>query len=79
MRLSCKKYKFGKNRYYFHGQICMWRGVNPAIVRIDKNSDDSCYRTINTERYNSLHYSNLRPATKAEIKKLGKRNVLRLK
>lgn len=80
MRINCAKYKFGKNRYYFEGQVCVWRGRDPAIVRIIGDSiDDKCFQVENSEVYNSLHYTNLRPATDSEIRKLGSKNILRLK
>lgn len=78
--LNCKKYEFGRNYYYFPKQIAVWRGGQPCILRIKRKIEDNiysrdCYEST-TKTHNSLHYTNLRPATEEEIKLLGRKQVL---
>lgn len=71
-------FEFGKNKYYFKGQVCVWNGKNPAVVRIGGSySPKSEYYYIEkTPDYNSLSFRYFRPATREEIERLGNRNVL---
>ena len=79
-----ESYEYGKNLYYFKGQVCVWRGCHPYIFRIKENSNrwniniDStlCYKSTSRHSHNDLHYTNIRPATKDEVKLLGKNQII---
>lgn len=61
---------FGKQLDYKIGDIVIWRGQNPAILRIKSIKMNHCYEaTVNG--YNSMHFSHLRLATIKEIQYLG--------
>ena len=74
---------FGIVTQYSKGDIVVWRGYDPAILRVEndwvmpvlrKTVKDVSVK-INNE-YNSCHYSNLRFATPKEIAMLGDKNHL---
>lgn len=73
-----KKYKFGETKEYKKGDIVVWRGRNPCIGKIECRGNEDLHRDcwVIDEEHNSLHYSNLRYATKKEIKQLGDRQKL---
>lgn len=78
-----------KLRTYKAGDVVVWSGHNPAIGRVAHDFDSNAARCHVQEctalqdenggrhpAYNSLHYSNLRPATKLERRALGAFNIL---
>jgi hypothetical protein len=69
---------FGKQLEYKKGDIVIWKGQNPAILRIERDlkvnpNGPSMYNCAKSTHinYDSLHYSNLRIATFREFKYLG--------
>jgi len=73
---------WGKNLEYKKGDIVVWKGRNSAILRIayDFKAEFSshtleCAKST-IDKYNSLHYSNLRLATDYEVKCLGNLDIL---
>lgn len=76
---------FGELTEYKKGDIVVWGGYNKAILRIAEDfiSNDSCHMTqcarATHKGYNSLHYSNLRLATRQEVELLGNLEILKIK
>ncbi len=73
---------YGKKLEYKKGDICVWNGLNKAILRIgyDFKVDFrahvlECAKSTN-RKYNSLHYSKLRLATDEEKELLGDLDIL---
>jgi len=78
--IESNEYEFGGNKYYFPGQVVVWRGGEPAILKIKGKTmgdflDKNCF-TSTTDSHTTLHYDNLRPATKREIEILGNRDII---
>ena len=73
-----KKYKFGETKEYKEGDVVVWGGRKPCIGKIVRRSNEYLHMNcwVIDEEHNSLHYSNLRYATKKEIKQLGDRQKL---
>lgn len=75
IKIYSEEYSFGLNAYYKKGDICVWKGGNPCIFRINKFNGRNCYSsTSNT--HDSLNFRHIRPATKKEIELLGDKNIL---
>jgi hypothetical protein len=70
------KYLYGF-KYYRHGDIVVWRGNNPAILRVYSQTKDGNIYCGN--HYGGLSISNVRYATPKEIKKLGNKVFLPIK
>lgn len=70
-------FQFGVVKRYDIGDVVVWKGYNPAILRMqnafscDTKSPSISYNARVNDRYNSCHYSNLRPATADEVELLG--------
>lgn len=69
---------------YKKGDVVVWRGNNPAILRIGHDFKFNniafsleCAKTTN-KQYNSLHYSHLRIATRQESELLGNLDIILL-
>ena len=68
--------EFGFIKKYKRGDVVVWKGNTPGICCIKKKcklKDDSYYAT---KTHSSLHISNLRLATKKEIKLLGTKDFI---
>lgn len=70
---------FGKVLSYKKGDVVVFKGTNPAIGRMAADEDFSKARSYveecglfqNVKTYDSLHFSELRPATEMEKEYLG--------
>jgi len=67
---------YGEKLEYKKGDVCIWNGMNKAIVTIDEDFKADfrahvleCAKSTN-KKYNSLHYRLLRLATDEEKKLL---------
>jgi hypothetical protein len=79
---------YGKKLEYKKGDVCIWNGMNKAIVTIGqdfkadfradfRNHVLECAISTN-EKYNSLHFTKLRLATDEEKELLGDLDFLAL-
>ena len=75
---------YGKKLEYKKGDVCVWNGMNKAIVTIGQDFKADfrahvleCAKSTN-KKYNSLHYSRLRLATNQEKELLGDLDFLAL-
>lgn len=75
--LNSKKEEFGRTMYFKKGQVCVWKGYNPGIIRISEicNNSQTLYKS-DSHLHHELHVASLRPATKKEIKKLGRNKAI---
>jgi len=74
--------RYGKTKIYLEGQVVVWRGYNPAILRIPEDFVLNSFRQNSRTSisfnsiYNSCHYSNIRLATEKEIELLGDKEFI---